>query len=56
MNDIPFYRTTMGHRYYEHTLPQFARNVGRVADLLERFVSQVEPTASRSHAVVPPSK
>jgi hypothetical protein len=38
MSDVPFYRTQMGHRFYEHTVPELARQIGRVADLLERIV------------------
>ena len=45
MND--FYRTPMGHRFYEHTLPLLARNVGRVADLLERIVSRLDQPAPK---------
>jgi hypothetical protein len=44
MSDVPFYRTQMGHRFYEHTVPELARNLGRVADLLERLVVALERT------------
>lgn len=40
MND--FYRTPMGQRFYDHSVPLLARNVGRVADLLERLVLRLE--------------
>lgn len=42
MSDIPFYRTQMGHRFYEHTVPEFARNLARVADALERLLAVLE--------------
>lgn len=46
MSDIPFYRTQMGHRFYDHTVPELARNLARIADLLERLVVVLEQTAS----------
>ncbi len=50
MSEVPFYRTQMGHRSYEHTVPELARNVVRVADLLERLVVALErlPPAERA--------
>lgn len=48
MSDVPFYRTQMGHRYYEHTLPELARQLGRVADLLDRFVVLLERNGDAS--------
>jgi hypothetical protein len=39
MSDVPFYRTQMGHRYYEHTLPELVRQLARVGDLLERIAT-----------------
>jgi hypothetical protein len=39
MSDVPFYRTQMGHRFYEHTMPELVRQIGRLADLLERSVT-----------------
>lgn len=32
----------MGHRFYEHTVPEIARNLARIADLLERVVVVLE--------------
>lgn len=46
MSDIPFHRTPMGHRFYEHTVPELARNLARIADLLERLVVVLEQPAS----------
>ena len=53
MSDVPFYRTHMGHRFYEHTVPELARNVGRVADLLERLVVALERLAPPTPATTP---
>lgn len=50
MSDVPFFRTQMGHRFFEHTVPELARNVGRVADLLERLVVAVERLAPPERA------
>jgi len=50
VSDVPFYRTHMGHRFYEHTVPDLARNVGRVADLLERLVAVLERFAPPERA------
>lgn len=50
MSDVPFYRTRMGQRFYEHTVPELARNVGRVADLLERLVVALERLAPPERA------
>lgn len=50
MSEVPFYRTQMGHRFYEHTVPELTRNVGRVADLLERLVVVLERQAPPERA------
>ena len=47
MNDVPFYRTQMGSRYYGHSLPELTRNVGRVADALERLLLALEQAAPK---------
>jgi hypothetical protein len=45
MSDVPFYRTQMGHRFYDHTVPELTRNLARIADLLERLVVVLERNA-----------
>ena len=40
MSGISFYATKMGHRFYEHTVPELVRQLARIADLLERLVEQ----------------
>jgi hypothetical protein len=55
MSDVPFYRTQMGHRFYDHTVPELARNLARIADLLERLVVVLErePRAGAAPAKEP---
>jgi uncharacterized small protein (DUF1192 family) len=57
MSDVPFYRTQMGHRFYEHTVPELSRNIARLADLLERLVAGLERDGdTRTAAVAPPKE
>jgi len=42
MSDIPFYRTRMGQRFYEHTVPELVRQIARVGDLLEKLVDRAD--------------
>lgn len=44
MSEIPFYKTRMGHRFYEHTVPEMVRQLERVNDLLERLVERLPLT------------
>ena len=43
MTDTPFHATVMGRRYYEHTAPEFVRQLTRVADALERLIETQRP-------------
>ncbi len=36
--ETPFFKTRMGHTFYEHTAPQLVRQLERLNDLLERLV------------------
>jgi hypothetical protein len=36
MSDVPFYRTQMGHRFYERTMPELVRQLTRLNTILER--------------------
>jgi len=45
MSDIPFYRTQMGHRFYEATAPSIARELARLNDNLERLLAVIERDA-----------
>lgn len=40
MSDIPFHRTQMGHRFFEHTAPELVRQLTRLNDLLERVLAE----------------
>jgi hypothetical protein len=40
--DIPFYRTQMGHRFYEATMPTLVRELARLNENLERLLVAVE--------------
>ena len=42
MNDTQFHQTRMGQQYYERTLPEIARQLDRLNELLERLVTLVE--------------
>ena len=37
MNETPFYKTRMGNRFYEHTVPELVKQITRMADALERI-------------------
>ncbi len=36
-----FFQTPMGRRYYEHTLPELAKQIERVADALEALLARL---------------
>ncbi len=40
MSEIPFYKTRMGHRFYESTMPALVKQLERLNELLERLVDQ----------------
>ena len=42
MNETPFFKTRMGHTFYEHTVPELVRQMTRLNELLERLVSAQE--------------
>ena len=44
MNDMPFFRTQMGHRFYEATAPAIVRELARLNDNLERMLGGPEAT------------
>lgn len=51
--DIPFFRTQMGHRFYEATMPNLARELARLNDNLERLLVVVERQAERGDVKAP---
>ena len=38
MSDVEFYRTHMGHTFYNHNVPALIEQITRLNDLLERLV------------------
>ena len=51
--DTPFYRTRMGQKFYESTLPDLVREVKRLADAAERIAAVLE-TDAETAAKQPP--
>lgn len=45
MSDIPFFRTGMGHRYFEATVPALVTELQRLNRNLERLVAAIEKAA-----------
>lgn len=42
-----FFRTQMGHRFYELTMPSIARELARLNDNLERLLAVAEREAAK---------
>ena len=42
MNETPFYKTRMGQRFFESTMPELVKQLERLADTVERLVEQRE--------------
>ena len=42
MNETPFYKTRMGQRFYESTMPELVKQLGRLNEILERLVNRQE--------------
>lgn len=42
-----FFRTQMGHRFYESTMPSLVRELARLNDNLERLLAVVEREATK---------
>ncbi len=45
MNETPFYKTRMGHQFYERTMPALVKQMERLNELLERLVDRQERAA-----------
>ena len=58
MSDVPFYRTQMGHRFYEATAPSLVRELARLNDNLERLLALVErePTSEATKSEGEPTE
>jgi hypothetical protein len=50
MTDTQFHQTRMGQQYYERTLPEIARQLARLNELLERLVAVAEAGFERRDA------
>ena len=42
MSEPQFFQTRMGHRFYEHTMPELVRQLERLNELLDRIVAAQE--------------
>ena len=42
MSETPFFKTRMGHKFYEHTVPELVRQITRMNDLLERMLDRLD--------------
>lgn len=47
MNEPQFFQTRIGRTYYEKTIPEIARQLIRLNDLLQRLVESVERQKDR---------
>ncbi len=43
MSEPKFFQTRMGHRFYEHSVPELVWQLERVNELLERLIAVQEP-------------
>jgi hypothetical protein len=48
MSDTPFHQTRMGQQFYERTLPEIARQLARLNELLVRLVAVAETGVARA--------
>ena len=42
MSETPLYKTRMGQRFYESTMPELVKQLERLNDLLEQLIRQHE--------------
>ena len=47
MNETPFYKTRMGQRFYERTMPELVKQLERLNRILERLVEQQRKTETK---------
>ena len=45
MTEPEFFRTRMGQRFYEHTMPQLVAEIARLNQMLERLVAELADEA-----------
>ena len=54
MSETPFYKTRMGHQFYERTMPALVKQLERVGGLLQMLSSQLsrrEDGNAKTHVV-----
>ncbi len=44
MSETPFFKTRMGHQFYDRTMPALVKQLERLNELLERLVDRQERT------------
>jgi hypothetical protein len=42
MSETPFFKTRMGQRYYERTMPELVKQLERLNELLERLLPHTD--------------
>ena len=45
MSETPFYKTRMGLRFYDRTMPALVKQLERLNDILDRLVDRQERAA-----------
>ena len=40
MSETPFFKTRMGHQFYERTVPALVKQLERIGDLLQALLSR----------------
>ena len=53
MSETPFFKTRMGQRFYEHTVPELVTQLARISDKLDRLITLWE---RRDGTPEPPSE
>ena len=41
MSETPFFKTRMGHQFYERTMPELVKQLERLNELLERLTKRL---------------
>ena len=56
MSDINFFRTVMGQRFYEATMPSLVRELARLNGNLEKLVEVLDRKEHQPNKAEPPAK
>ena len=46
MSETPFFKTRMGHRFYEHTIPELVKQLEQLNQILGQIASRLDQTES----------